>query len=85
MTTYFGSRVEAIPAWNTAHRVHADPADALEGQYVRGRVVRGRAFSGHAARAGAVADALRHGPPPGWASARVVDRACARRGLALDK
>jgi predicted kinase len=81
--------VLALARWSgrEAHLlwVHADPADALEGQYVRGRVVRGRAFSEHAARAGAVAESLRHGPPPGWASARVVDRACARRGLALDK
>jgi predicted kinase len=65
--------------------VHAEASEALDGQHVRGRVVRGPAFAGHAARAGEVATALRDGPPPGWASARVVDRACARRGLALDK
>lgn len=65
--------------------VHAEPSEALAGQHVRGRVVRGSAFSGHAARAGETAASLRCGPPPGWASARVVDRACARRGLALDK
>ncbi|TCK25465.1 AAA family ATPase [Pseudonocardia endophytica] len=65
--------------------VHAEPSEALDGQHVRGRVVRDAAFSGHAAKAGLVVDALRTGPPPGWVSARVVDRACARRGLALDK
>lgn len=81
--------VLALARWSgrEAHLlwVHAEPAEALAGQHVRGRVVRGKAFSGHAARAGEVAAALRRGPPPGWASARVVDRACARRGLALDK
>ncbi|MBW0106408.1 AAA family ATPase [Pseudonocardia sp. KRD291] len=66
--------------------VHAEPADALAGQHVRGRVVRGRAFAGHAARAGDVAATLRSdGPPAGWASARVLDRSCAHRGLRMAK
>lgn len=66
--------------------VHAEPGDALAGQHIRGRVVRGRAFAGHAARAGDVARRLRaEGPPPGWASARVLDRSCAHRGLRMAK
>lgn len=81
--------VLALARWSgrTAHLlwVHAEPSEALAGQHGRGRVVRGKAFAGHAARAGHVAASLRCGPPDGWASARVVDRACARRGLALDK
>ncbi len=81
--------VLALARWSgrEAHLlwVHAEPSEALAGQHVRGRVVRPTAFSGHAVLAGEVAASLRRGPPPGWASARVVDRACARRGLALDK
>lgn len=81
--------VLALARWSgrEAHLlwVHAEPSEALAGQHGRGRVVRGKAFSWHAARAGHVAASLRSGPPEGWASARVVDRACARRGLALDK
>lgn len=66
--------------------VHAEPSEALAGQHVRGRVVRGRAFAGHAARAGDVAIRLRtDGPPPGWASAWVLDRSCAHRGLRMAK
>ncbi|MDN5917414.1 MAG: ATP-binding protein [Pseudonocardia sp.] len=66
--------------------VHAEPEDALAGQHARGRVVRGRAFAGHAARAGDVARRLHSdGPPPGWSSARVVDRSCAHRGLRMAK
>ena len=66
--------------------VHAEPADALAGQHVRGRVVRPEAFAAHAARAGGVADRLRReGPPPGWTSARVLDRSCAHRGLRMAK
>lgn len=66
--------------------VHAEAAEALAGQHVRGRVVRPRAFAAHAARAGDVAERLRReGPPPGWTSARVLDRSCAHRGLRMAK
>ncbi len=66
--------------------VHAEPADALAGQHVRGRVVRGRAFAEHVTRAGDVAGRLRRdGPPAGWESARVLDRSCAHRGLRVAK
>ena len=60
--------------------LHVDPADARAGQRDRGRVVGDASFSGHAGRALATTDALRDGPPPGFAEVTVLDRRAAARG-----
>jgi hypothetical protein len=87
-----GARTRAAVAWlaavtgRTAHLLwlHVDAEEARRGQRERGRVVRATSFAGHARRAEASAAELREGPPPGWASATVVERASARGGLRLD-
>ena len=63
--------------------LHVDPADARAGQRARGRVVGEAAFTGHAGRALATTDALREGPPPGFADVTVLDRRAAAAGLCL--
>jgi len=63
--------------------LHVDPADARAGQRARGRVVGDASFSGHAGRALATTDALRAGPPPGFAEVTVLDRRAAARGVCL--
>jgi predicted kinase len=63
--------------------LHVDPADARAGQRARGRVVGDASFSGHAGRALATTDALRDGPPPGFAEVTVLDRRAAARGVCL--
>jgi predicted kinase len=63
--------------------LHVDPADARTGQRDRGRVVGVASFAGHAGRALATTDALRHGPPPGFADVTVLDRRSAAGGLRL--
>lgn len=69
----------------TAHLLwlHADPDDARRGQRDRGRLVRGSSFEAHARNAEASVAELRAGPPAGWASTLVVDRAAAGGGLRL--
>lgn len=59
--------------------LRVDPAEALRGQSRRGRVVPGRSFHRHAAAAAQLP--VRS---PAWSSVTVLDRARARRGLALD-
>jgi hypothetical protein len=46
-------------------------------------VVGDASFSGHAGRALATTDALRAGPPPGFAEVTVLDRRAAARGVCL--
>lgn len=65
--------------------LHVDPADARQGQLDRGRLVPSSSFAGHAERAAATTAELLGSPTqPCWASATVMDRATARRGLRLD-
>jgi predicted kinase len=64
--------------------LHVEADEARRGQRERGRLVRESSFRAHARRAAATTTDLLAGPPPGWASATVVDRATACRGLALD-
>jgi predicted kinase len=86
------ARTRAVVAWlaavtgRTAHLLwlHVDPEEARRGQQERGRLVRATSFAGHAQRAEASAAELRGGPPRGWASATVVERATVRGGLRLD-
>ena len=63
--------------------LQVDPADARAGQRDRGRVVEEASFAGHASRALATTDALRDGPPPGYAEVTVLDRRAAAGGLCL--
>jgi hypothetical protein len=63
--------------------LHVDPADARAGQQARGRVVGEASFAGHAERALATTEALRDGPPPGFAEVTVLDRRAAARGVCL--
>jgi predicted kinase len=65
----------------TAHLLwlHVDPADALQGQAVRGRVVPSRSFTRHAVAAAQVPR-----PSPEWSSVTLLDRTRARAGLVLD-
>jgi ABC-type cobalamin/Fe3+-siderophores transport system ATPase subunit len=86
------ARTRAVVAWlaavtgRTPHLLwlHVDAEDARRGQCERGRVVRATSFAEHARRAEASVAELREGPPPGWASATVVERAAACGGLRLD-
>jgi predicted kinase len=64
--------------------LHVDAEEARRGQCERGRLVPESSFSGHAHRAAATTADLLAGPPAGWASATVLDRTTARRGLRLD-
>jgi predicted kinase len=85
------ARTRAVVAWlaavtgRTAHLLwlHVAPEDARRGQSERGRVIRAASFAGHARRAEASVAELRAGPPHGWASAMVVERAAARGGLRI--
>jgi predicted kinase len=63
--------------------LHVDPADARAGQRARGRVVGDASFNGHAGRALATTEALRDGPPPGYAQVTVLDRRTAAHGVRL--
>lgn len=64
--------------------LHVDPAQARQGQHIRGRVVPAASFAGHAERAAATSAALLAGPtPPGWSSVTVLDRRAAGAGLSL--
>lgn len=63
--------------------LHVDPADARAGQRDRGRMVGEASFAGHAGRALATTDALRDGPPRGFADVTVLDRRAAAGGLRL--
>jgi predicted kinase len=64
--------------------LQADAEEARRAQYERGRVVPEASFSAHARRAANTAAELLAGPPPGWRSVTVLDRAAARGGLRLD-
>lgn len=61
-----------------------DAGEARRGQYARGRVVQEASFCAHARRAERTAAELIGGPPAGWRSITVLDRAAARGGLRLD-
>lgn len=63
--------------------LHVEADEALRGQRERGRLVPESSFRAHARRAAATTTDLLAGPPPGWVSATVLDRAAARRGLVL--
>ncbi|WP_308283144.1 AAA family ATPase [Pseudonocardia nigra] len=60
-----------------------DPEEARRGQRERGRMVPEPSFARHAERATRTSALLREGPPPGWHSATVLDRAAARAGVQL--
>jgi predicted kinase len=65
--------------------LHADPAEARQGQHDRGRVVPAASFAAHAEQAATTTAALLGGPPPpGWSTVTVLDRRAARAGLRLD-
>jgi hypothetical protein len=63
--------------------LHVEAEEARRGQRERGRLVPESSFRAHARRAAAATTDLLAGPPRGWVSATVLDRAAARRGLAL--
>lgn len=64
--------------------VHAEPAEARQGQHSRGRVLSRACFERHARRAGVFVARLRAGHrPAGWHRVTVLDRRQAGRGLVL--
>ena len=64
--------------------VHAEPAEARQGQRSRGRVLSRSCFERHVRRGGAFVARLRSGHrPPGWHRVTLLDRRQAGRGLVL--
>lgn len=64
--------------------LHADPREALAGQYARGRLIRKRSFRKHARRAVRMHVALLAGKHPlGWHEVRMFTRRDLEKGLLL--
>jgi hypothetical protein len=79
------ARLAAVTG-RTAHLLwlHVEADEARRGQCERGRVVPEPSFASHSRHAESSTADLLDGPPPGWASVTVLDRAAASGGLRLD-